>query len=58
MMHGTINIKFVERIKTHNLCSVTFSANRAFYEIMWKNRVETYRPHVAIQYCACAFLAG
>jgi hypothetical protein len=29
--------KFVEKIKTHILCSVTFfSENRAVYEIMWK----------------------
>jgi hypothetical protein len=29
--------KFVERIKTHILCSVTFPPeNRAVYEIMWK----------------------
>ena len=27
---------FVEEIKTHILCSVTFSENRAVYEIMWK----------------------
>ena len=29
--------KFVEKIKTHILCSVTFFyENRAVYEIMWK----------------------
>jgi len=27
--------KFVEKIKTHNLCSITFfPANRAIYEVM------------------------
>ena len=31
--------KFVQKIKTHVLCSVTlfFFENRAVYEIMWKN---------------------
>ena len=28
--------KAVEKIKTHILCSVTFSENRAVYEIMWE----------------------
>jgi hypothetical protein len=32
--------KVVEKIKTHVLCSVTFSENRAVYEIMSKNMVE------------------
>jgi hypothetical protein len=30
----------LEKIKPYILCSVTFSENRAFYEIMWKNIVE------------------
>jgi len=29
-----ISDKFVEKIKTHSLCSITFSENRAVYEIM------------------------
>jgi adenine specific DNA methylase Mod len=29
--------KVVEEIKTHILCSATFSENRFVYEIMWKN---------------------
>jgi hypothetical protein len=28
--------KFVEKIKTHILCSETFPENRAVYEVMWK----------------------
>jgi len=34
-------VKFVEEIKTHILCSVTFFSfeNRAVYETMWKNTV-------------------
>ena len=30
------------------LCSVNLSQNRAVYEIMWKNIVETDRPHMTI----------
>jgi hypothetical protein len=39
--------KFVAKIKTHILCSVTFFSfeNTAVYEIMWKNIVEWGRPH-------------
>jgi len=36
--------KNVDKIKTHILCSVTFSENRAVYELIWKNMVETDRP--------------
>jgi len=32
--------KVVEEIKTHILCSKTFSENRVVYEIMWENMVE------------------
>ena len=39
---------FVENIKTHFLCPVTFSENRAVYEIMWKNIVEPNRPQMTI----------
>jgi len=45
--------KAVESIKTHILCSVTFfSANRAVYEVMWKNTVGLDRPQMAINYGA------
>jgi hypothetical protein len=41
--------EIVEKIKTHNLCSVFFSSeNRAVYEIMWENIVEPYRPQITI----------
>jgi len=30
-------MKFVEKIKTHISCPVTFPENRAVYEIMWGN---------------------
>jgi len=40
---------FVDKIKTHILCSVIiFFENRAVYEIMWKNVVERGRPQMAI----------
>jgi len=31
--------KVVEKIKTHILCPIILSENRAVYEIMWKNFV-------------------
>ena len=42
-------VKVVEKIKTHILCSVTFfPRNRAVCEIMWKNMVEPERPQMTI----------
>jgi beta-galactosidase GanA len=42
--------KFVENIKTHMLCSITFfPENRAFYEVMWKNMLEPVCPQIKIQ---------
>ena len=41
--------KFVEKIKTHILCSVTFfPENRAFYGITWEIIVERGRPHMTV----------
>jgi len=42
-------MKYVEKIKTHNLCSFTFfnTENRAVFEIMWKNIVEPEGTHSA-----------
>jgi hypothetical protein len=40
--------KFVEKIKTHLLCSITFFENRAVYEIMWKNMADPDRPQMPI----------
>jgi len=37
-----------KKIKTRFLCSITFSENRAFYEIMWKNIVQPDRPQTTI----------
>jgi len=44
-----ISDKFVQKIKTHILCSnFFFHENRAVYKIMWKNMVQPDRPQMAI----------
>jgi hypothetical protein len=48
MVHGMYNINIVsntvaEKIKTRVLFTITFSENRAVYEVMWKNMVEPDR---------------
>jgi hypothetical protein len=42
--------KFVEKIKTHILCTLNFfpPENRAVYEIMWRNTVEPEKPQMTI----------
>jgi len=46
----TVSDKFVEKIKTHILCAITyFFENRAFYEIMWKDTVEPGRPQITMR---------
>ena len=40
-----IQMKFVEKNKTHVLYSIIFSKNHTIYEIMWKNLVQPKRPH-------------
>ena len=44
----SVSDKFIEKIKTHILCSVTVFENRAVYEIMWKNIVERGRPQMTV----------
>ena len=44
-------IEIVEEIKTHTLCSITFPPppeNRAVYELMWENNVESGRSQMTI----------
>ena len=55
----TFQTKFLDKIKTHILRSVTFfpPQNCAVYEIMWKNIVEPDRPQMTIQYSACPLCA-
>ena len=51
--------KFVQKIKTHIVCPITFFfENRAVSEIMWKNSVLPGRSQMKIQYDACALHAG
>jgi hypothetical protein len=38
--------EFVEKLKTHILCSTTLSENRAFMKKMWKNIAEEGRPQM------------
>jgi hypothetical protein len=47
--------KVVEKIKTSILCSITFSENRAVYDIVWRNIVEPDRPQMTlvIQHALC-----
>jgi len=40
--------KFVEKIKTHVLCSLMFSLHRAVYETMRKNIVEPDKPQKTV----------
>ena len=40
--------KFVEKIKTHILCLITFSENRAVYANMWENILEPEWPQMTI----------
>jgi len=46
---GNVSEKFVKKIKTHTLYSVTFGENRAVYEIMWKNIAQPDRPQITIR---------
>jgi hypothetical protein len=43
-----VSDKFVEKIKTHILCSITRFRNFAFYEIMWKIIAEPAIPQMTI----------
>ena len=40
--------KFVEKIKTHILCSLTLTRTHAVYELMWKTFVEPERLHMIV----------
>jgi hypothetical protein len=44
-----VSDKFVEKIKTHILCSMNIlSKNRALGGMVWKNTVQPDRPHKTI----------
>jgi len=40
--------KDVEKLETHTLCSITIFADRAVYEIVWRNTVEQGRPQMTV----------
>jgi len=46
---------FVEKFKTHSLCSVMFSENRDIYETKWTNILESGRPQMTIWRMRIAF---
>jgi hypothetical protein len=43
-----VSEKVVQKIKTHILCSITFSEYRAVCEIMWKIMIEPDRPQMTM----------
>jgi len=43
-----LQIKVLEEIKRHILCSVTFFENHAVYDTLWKNTVERVSPHTTV----------
>jgi len=45
--------KFVEKIKTYFVFSKLFSENRAVYEVMWKNFVDSDKPHDKTAHAHC-----
>jgi hypothetical protein len=45
-------IKVVENIRIHILCSITFLKNCAVYEIMWKNIIDPGRQQMTV-WCMC-----
>jgi hypothetical protein len=55
---GNVLDKVVEKIKTHVLCSIAYSENRTFYEIMSKNLVENEGRQMMSQYGAYTVHAG
>jgi hypothetical protein len=49
--------KFVEKLKTHTLCSVMFFRKSYCYEITQRNTAELGKPQLTVQYIACILLA-
>jgi len=49
-----LQTKFVVKIKTHVLCSITFVKIIAVYEILWKNIAQPYRPHTKMLFMPVA----
>jgi hypothetical protein len=55
---ANVSDRFVEKIKTHVLCSIIFSLNSALSGIMWRNIVQSNRPHITLLNAASALYAG
>jgi hypothetical protein len=51
-----LQTEFVEKVKTHILCSITFFKTCAFDEITWKNIVELGSPQLTIWHMHIACL--
>ena len=52
-------IKFIEKTKTHILCSIPLfwgGGNHTVYEKMWKNTVERGRPHDNMAQVRCSWI--
>ena len=47
-------IKFVKKIRTHILYSVTFLFSHAVYEKIWENNLDLDRPQTTIQHMSVA----
>ena len=43
-----VSHRFVEEIKTHTVFRKLFFENRAVYEIMWKNTVDSGMPQMTL----------
>jgi hypothetical protein len=57
-MKKNVSDKRCRNAETNILCLITFSENRAVYEIMRENLVDAERPQMTIKYGACALHAG
>jgi hypothetical protein len=53
-----LQIKVVDRIKTHVLYSKDFFENCDVYEIMRKNMVKPHTSQMTVKYGACALEVG
>jgi hypothetical protein len=49
--------KVVEKSKHTFYVQQILSESRTFYEIMWRNMVQPDRPHMTVEYGACALRA-
>jgi hypothetical protein len=57
-MRNVADVSCRENCNTHFMFSNFFPKNHAIHETMWQNMVKPDRPHITIQYGACALRAG